>query len=762
MKLLLKAFAALLFTLTAQAQYITVNDGLTPQELVEVLLGDNCTQISNVSYSGWADSSGNKSMGQFSGAGTTFPFQEGIMLTTGLAQSGQGPNMLLLGQGPGTWEGDADLSAALPLGFICNASVLEFDFVPVSNAITFNYIFSSEEYISNLQPNACHYTDGFAFLLKEAAGTGPYQNLALLPGTDIPVMITTVRGEGNCPPANQQYFGGYNTAEHSTNYNGQTVTLTAFSAVTPGATYHIKIVIADQSDTLYDSAVFLEAGSFTSLAYLGQDRLIATLNPLCAGEAYTVNALSDGASGYQWYKDAVAIPGETNPFYTITAAGTYTVDVQFGSCISQSKIVAEYAPVLPAEGTIVQCDDNGDGLTQYSFNDIALAAIPNPDSATITGYYLTEAAALAGSPQINTISGIFNNTAVNQRIYVAYSNLYGCTGTIAVTLATNLQMLQARPPLIVCDTDGTDDGLFEFNLTEIEAALLTGLPVGLSASFYLSYQDALHGVSALEGPQYKNAVAGGQILYARISNGPDCFNIMAIPLIIQYFFGVLEDEYIYLCDGQNVQIQAPAGMAAYAWHTTQAQTTRGITVSQAGTYAVVLTGGGGCSGTKTYFVLPSGAPQGADYEIDDFQGANNSLFVRPIGSGSYEFSLDGIRYQEAALFTSLAAGEYMLHVRDTNGCGPEYIEKVTILDYMRYFTPNGDGVKDIWEIPHLKSRPGLLVRVYDRFGKPVISFKGESGWDGTFDGKPLPATDYWFAITLENGRIVKGHFSLLR
>ncbi|MES2486104.1 MAG: choice-of-anchor L domain-containing protein, partial [Bacteroidota bacterium] len=96
------------------------------------------------------------------------------------------------------------------------------------------------------------------------------------------------------------------------NYNGQTVVLTAHAEVTAGVTYHIKLVIADQGDTLFDSAIFLEGGSFTTIASLGNDRLVAAGNPLCIDEVLTVNAASAGATGYQWYKYTMAIAGETS------------------------------------------------------------------------------------------------------------------------------------------------------------------------------------------------------------------------------------------------------------------------------------------------------------------------------------------------------------------------------------------------------------------------------------------------------------------
>ena len=85
------------------------------------------------------------------------------------------------------------------------------------------------------------------------------------------------------------------------------------------------------------------------------------------------------------------------------------------------------------------------------------------------------------------------------------------------------------------------------------------------------------------------------------------------------------------------------------------------------------------------------------------------------------------------------------------------------MDYPRFFTPNGDGFNDTWEIKNLSSQPNAIVNIFDRYGKLVYSFKGNGyGWDGRMRNKMLPSDDYWFTITLENGKTVKSHFSLKR
>ena len=101
-------------------------------------------------------------------------------------------------------------------------------------------------------------------------------------------------------------------------------------------------------------------------------------------------------------------------------------------------------------------------------------------------------------------------------------------------------------------------------------------------------------------------------------------------------------------------------------------------------------------------------------------------------------------------------------MRDKNGCGV-VSKQILVLDYPRFFTPNGDGFNDFWKIIGIDEFPVTKIYIYDRFGKLLkqISPEGQ-GWDGIYNGKNLPASDYWFTIAFKDGRTFKGHFTLKR
>ena len=652
------------------AQNISVDESYTPQDLVEdILINSPCANVFNVSVSGGNFATGEKSFGYFDATGTTFPFENGIILSTGKINNAPGPNSYLSDDGGGMgWNGDADLNDALGLSNTFNATVLEFDFIPLGNRISFDYIFSSEQYLTSPSSNQCNFTDGFAFLLKEASAT-TYDNLAIIPGTNIPVKVNTVRGPGTiCPPANAAYFDAFNGTTHPTNFNGQTTVLTAQADVVPGQTYHIKLVIADEGNYRYDSAIFLKGGSFNFGIDLGVDRLIATGNPLCPGETLTVDATQVGATGYQWFQNGNLISGAINSTYTITSAGDYTVDIFYGTTCS-------------------------------------------PPSNTLKIEYA-------------------ESLVINQDLFTE------------------------------CDADANQDGKTVFNLDNIKNLLFTNLPAGYVVSFF----EIPTSTTALP-TNYTNTIPNNQTIYARIMNVQGCYSDYPVNLVVNTFDTILVDETIGLCEDSILTLDAGSGFSSYEWNTIPPQFTQQITVNSGGIYEVTLTNALNCSKTKTFTIEASGIATIEDIIINDFQ-ENNSAIIQVAASslGDYEFSLDGINYQDSNVFSNLNAGEYTVYIQDKKGCGIVF-ETFYILDYPKYFTPNNDGYNDTWYIKNLEKRnlENSIITVFDRYGKLLKQISGSSeGWNGTFNGNLLPASDYWFEIKLTNGKSVKGHFTLKR
>lgn len=762
MKSFLKLIVLLSFAIS-NAQYIQVDDTYTAQQLIQNVFASNgCGNVSNIVVSG-GNFGAEQSYGYFNQGTSSFPFANGIVLSTGKAVSAIGPNTGNSSEGSTSWAGDSDLEQAIGVNGTVNATVIEFDFIPFTNNISFDYIFSSEQYLSNPSANQCGYTDGFAFLLKPVGST-TYQNLALVPGTNIPVSVNTIRGSGTiCPPANEAYFDAFNGFNHPTTFNGQTKILKAKSVVIPGTNYHIKLVIADQGNNLYDSAIFLGGGSFQSSTDLGIDHLITTNNPYCAGENITLNATQPGTNTYKWFKNGIDT-GVTSPTFPITDntnnnVVTYKVEVLInGSCLSTGEVKVQFAP-LPAlsNQVLVQCDDNNDGSAVFNLTKLDNLIKNGDTSLGNVSYYET----IGGSAITNTTS----YTSIPKTIYAEVANSYGCKSTCQVNLQIANNPVNSPIAYQKCDEDGTKNGITTFDLnTEVTPIVTTGLPSGLTVQYYLSKVDAALENNALQN-NFTNTIANAQTIFARIINGPDCYGLVEVNLVVNYLnpsnFGT---ETFGICQGSSLTLSVPNIYSSYSWLNV-VSTTNEATISSSGNYSVEVTDANGCKATKNFIINSSAPATNIDGQIVEFTGnENNSILITYTDNGGdYVFSIDGINYQSDPLFQNVPAGEYTISVKDLNGCLPTPTKVIYVLDYPSFFTPNGDGFNDTWVIKNIKTKPNTLISIFDRFGKLIKQFNTNSeGWNGTFNGQNLPSTDYWFTLTLTNGNIVRGHFALKR
>lgn len=147
--------------------------------------------------------------------------------------------------------------------------------------------------------------------------------------------------------------------------------------------------------------------------------------------------------------------------------------------------------------------------------------------------------------------------------------------------------------------------------------------------------------------------------------------------------------------------------------------------------------------------------------------ANTNTVTLNVDAGiNYEYSIGNIDgpYQASTTFQNVESGFQTLYIRDLEGCAILEAE-IAILGYDNFFTPNGDGVNDFWQIKGISAETAgeNLIHIFDRYGKLILKMNAfEKGWDGTFNGKEMPADDYWFRVLLQNGQEFNGHFSLIR
>ncbi|WP_340065126.1 choice-of-anchor L domain-containing protein [Ascidiimonas aurantiaca] len=778
------------FTVHLYCQVSVDDTSHTTEQLVDnVLINSACAETSNYrSATGLAV--GINGIGYFESNGTSFPFKNGIVLSTGKASSVPGPNEEdHQGEGIGeAWFGDSDLEAITQTPNTQNASYIAFDFVPYANTIRFDFLFASEEYFLDFP---CRFSDVFAFILTDSNGVS--KNLAVIPGTNIPVKVTeiheAVSGATGCPAKNEEYFDGYNNPINSPiSLNGQTVPMTARADVIPGEKYTIKLVIADEQDGNYDSAVFIAGGSFDVTADLGEDRTIANGNAACPGTTVSLDAGVFGSTSYTWYKDGVVLPGEINATLDVTQAGTYRVEFNANNgCIGSDSILIEFAPppALVSPTPISVC---GPGSSSSETFDLTLreSEISNGVSGLTFRYYESQVNVDSNLPISNSRS--YQNTSNPQTIIVEAITAAGCKSYTTLELRINqFPAINMTPQLYeVCDDSG--NGTAGFNLASRISDILNGA-TGVDIYFYPDRSSAGDGFPSQRISNTENFVNSqpfSQTIYVRAEAfGNSCSVIFPLELsVLQWPVAALQPEYALCIDATGNPVLPlpvidtgldPSGYTFQWYQGEQVNPANEIagaegtsfSYSAEGAYTVKITSNtSGCELLLSTRVVASYAPVILNVEVasSPFSG-NHTINATVTGNGTYYFTINDSQPQPSGTFTGVPAGKYVVSVFDEFNCGM-LSQEITILDYMRFFTPNGDGINDSWDTSAFSSLSRLEIHIFDRFGKLMkVLNQNNTSWDGTFNGNMVPSGDYWFRASFvedQTEKTVKGHFALKR
>ena len=743
------------------------------QELIEdILIDSNCIEnivVTNVVGGDFNNT--DQSYGYFNANGSTFPFSSGIVLSTGRLQNVQGPNNSLSDDDANNWTGDNDLEQILNESNTHNATIIEFEFTAVADQISFRYIFASEEYQEN-NSNTCQYSDLFGFLIRPE-NQQEYTNIAIVPNTNTPVKVTTVHPgiPGSCEAENEAYFGSWNSSSAPINFNGQTQILTATADVNPNETYHVKLVIADEQNYRYDSAVFLEAGSFKLTTDLGPDRLIAADNPLCENEPFQINAFQSNAISYKWFKNNVELPTELNSYLDIVDNGTYNVEVTLSnSCISYGEITTEYStnPVV-FDTTLYNCDIDQDLLTVFNLWNASQDIVNNDDTLQIVNFFTS---LVDAEQNLNPISdpSYFENTNPFQTVYARVENYYACVSVAHVQLVTNFNPLYLSP-FSVCD-DIIVDGVTDFDLALVVAQIGNYAPQNSAITLYESLENVFNEVTMSIG-FYQNTIPYSQTIYAKIEINGQCYSITSIDLEVLYTPLLEEDitsdnPIIYCLNTCPETITLFGGVLNdspsnyyYSWNTGENMSF--IEINEPGVYSVTVTDPNGCSSSRNITVVGSNIATITDVLIEELS-INNSITILASGEGDYEYALDNRFYQDSNYFENVSTGFHTIYIRDLNNCGI-VSQEVAVLGFPKYFTPNGDSINEIWSVDGVNQffNQGIIVTIFDRYGKLITSVSFQTGgWDGTLNGHNLPSDDYWYVAKFPDGKEYLGHFALIR
>lgn len=420
--------------------------------------------------------------------------------------------------------------------------------------------------------------------------------------------------------------------------------------------------------------------------------------------------------------------------------------------------------------TLIQCDEDGipEGFTIFNLNE-AYDDITGGSTERTLNFYVSLSDLQNDEDELN--ANAFENYFNPQTIYVLVTDTVdGCTNIAELTLETS-NTASNNAIIEVCDDDGTEDGFYNFDLTDSLDDILFGLPPDLEVVFYETYEQSLTEENPL-GNTFINTIPNSQIIYARVEDMNACFGISEIQLTVFELPNIVIQEDVFYCLNTFPQtITLTGGLIDdipnnyyYDWSTGDDEFS--IEVNEPGTYTVRVTSTDGCFKDRTINVLASDIATFVDIEITDAT-SNNSISVFVSGEGIYEYALDDPNgpYQESNLFENVSFGFHTIYVRDIeNDCGIVE-ELVSVIGFPKFFTPNGDIYNPFWQVKGISAdfQPNSQILIFDRFGKLLKEVDPLGpGWDGTFEGFNMPASDYWYVVTLQDGRTLKGHFSLKR
>ena len=499
---------------------------------------------------------------------------------------------------------------------------------------------------------------------------------------------------------------------------------------------------------------------------------------LSSNDMQLLNGLNPADYAISYYATLADAQNKTNPLPTIynNTAAQETIfvcveDLATGCTnLTEFDILLDQVPVFTAVDPLLECDDDADGVATFDLLDREDDLI-NGQSDVFVTYHATAADAATAS---NPLASMYDNTSNPQTIFVRLER--GATGCFTVgdfTIEAVGAPIPVAPALTEqCDDD--QDGQGDFDLDALSVGIAGG-QANTTVTYYATMTDADLGMNAIASP----FTTPSTTVFARLSDDlTDCFNVVPVVLQVNPLpQPALDAEYV-ICILDGVLTSDPALLdtglttANYSFQWTLdgaalAGETDGVLIADAGgSYGVTVTDlTTGCENSQNTTVRVSGPPANYAYTITPYFDDNYTVTVTADGPDEYWFAIDDGPFQDRGLFEPVAPGPHTLTIAERTGCG-QIVVDIYVVGYPRYFTPNSDGINDTWNIVGGTEVPGSKLYIFDRFGKLIKEIDPQgAGWDGTYNGTPLPSSDYWFQVEYEQNGIpakFRSHFSLKR
>ena len=480
-----------------------------------------------------------------------------------------------------------------------------------------------------------------------------------------------------------------------------------------------------------------------------------------------------------------------------TSPNTQNIYVRIDSddvnaCLGLGHHITLNVEKLPIANPVVynrQCDDfplDSEITSEFDTSNLEISLLSGQSNVTVT-YFSSNGNPLTDNNGNLIVSPFPNKFRTISQIITARvtNNSTNTTENIPCDDEILIEFIVDAVPVVkpivmphICDDGISDtDGLHDFDTSFIEDELLVGFKDEMS----IFYTDS--NGNPLPSPLPNPFTSGTQTIYVEIENilNPTCSTSTQIEFIVNLLpdFTVITPQIVCLNEPYKIlTIETELEDSySYDWEdengkiiTANSPFTK---VFKGGMYIVTATSLEGCKRALNIEVNESVIATIKDEDIIIVDDSNNNTITilnenSNLGIGDYEFSLNDGYYQDEPFFDYVEAGIHTINIRDKNECGIAQ-KRVSVISFPKFFTPNNDSFNDKWQVIGLDKEfyPTSLIYIFDRFGKLITKIDPTGdGWDGYFNGRMLPSTDYWFTVQLTDKkgeiRLRKGHFSLIR
>ena len=434
--------------------------------------------------------------------------------------------------------------------------------------------------------------------------------------------------------------------------------------------------------------------------------------------------------------------------------------VSLQGCVQYGSFELVYRPAPIAQSSLIEECSMVGPATFYlpDANELIVANTTGLDFS----YYLTQNDADTGT---NPLPETYTPPTQSAIIFVRILDEFGCFTVVQLELETVINTTEIAAPYGECDDPyEINDGFTNFDLTQIndQVNLQLGL-TGAIISYHMTPEDAATGNNPVANPENYTNQSSPQTLYARAldANG-NCGGVAEFRIEVLPVPEFELPEYLAFCNYDVKSYEFLQTFTSYTWLDAEGNVISNqniVEFDQEGIYTLEVTSADtSCPARRDFEIIFDNQPTILDVDVN-----GETVTISATGGlPPYQYSINnGLTWSDDYIWYNVPGGIYDLIVKSKYGC-ISTAKTFGVLGVPNLISPNGDGKNDYWEIRALEMYPEAHIKIFDRYGKIFVDrpLTADFRWDGKYMGSPVPSGDYWYIITVEEGKTITGHLTV--